>query len=127
VDFKQGAASVDQKVAVLVVEDDARIRRALHLWLLSFGYQVTVTASVAEGAEHLDGQAIALLDLQLSDGTADELIRTIRQRALPMRIAVMTAGAPQAVIERLNDAPPDRFFTRPLDIDELADWMAQKL
>lgn len=117
---------MDQKVAVLVVEDDAGIRRGLELWLRMLGYEVTVAANLAEGSTHLDGQAIALLDLQLPDGTADQLMRTIRDRGLPMRVAVMTAGAPGAVMERLNASPPDQLFPKPLDIAALSHWLQQK-
>ena len=111
---------------VLVVEDCAEIRRGLELLLQTLGFFVTVASTVAEGIARLDGHAIALLDLQLPDGNGNEIVREIRRRGTPMRIAIMTAGAAPALLEELQRSPPDRFFKKPLNVSALIDWLREE-
>ena len=110
---------------VLVVEDNAALRQGLALLLRNLGYAVTTASTVADGLAMLDGQGVALLDLRLPDGSGDELLREIRSRRLPMRVAVMSAGAEPAIVQALDRCPPDRYFEKPLDIDALAEWVGE--
>jgi DNA-binding response OmpR family regulator len=108
---------------VLVVEDNAPIRDGLVALFRADGWQVTAAATVAEGMAKLDGQSVALLDLQLPDGSGAALVREIRGRGLPTSIAVMSATARPEAAAELRGCPPDRFFPKPLDLDALIEWV----
>lgn len=101
--------------SLLIVEDEAVLRRTLELFLSRRGYEVAVAASIDEaeqrlGTRHFDG---ALLDVRLPDGNGLDLLdRVGRQRAV-----IMTSHpdgallAERGVLHRLD---------KPLDLPETA-------
>jgi CheY-like chemotaxis protein len=110
---------------ILIVEDDRGIRDGLSRLLRGAGYTVTAAASVAEGLAALDGQAVALLDLMLPDGLGTTVLQEIRRRGHPFRVAILTAAPSHRVArDALAAVPPDRLFSKPLDVDDLLDWLA---
>lgn len=110
--------------SVLLVEDDATLRRAMTLFLEGNGCSVTSAGSVAEAVAKLDGQAVVLLDLSLPDGTGDAVLTELRRRHSAARVAVLTAGATADTLARVYAGRPDRLFMKPVDIDELLRWVA---
>jgi CheY-like chemotaxis protein len=74
---------------VLVAEDDLLIALALEQCLQGYGWEaVELVTSVAEGLAVLDGKppALALVDLQLTDGRATPLIEALAAAAVPFLI-----------------------------------------
>lgn len=110
--------------SVLLVEDNDSMRGALSLLLNRLGYVVTAAASIADGLAMLDGQAVAIVDVMLADGTGDTLLREIRQRNLPIKVAMMSAGMAPGIRENIMQLSPDRFFNKPLDIPSLINWIS---
>jgi len=115
-------SSQRQLARVLVVEDDARLRRLAELGL-RFGYDVssaaTGSAALVEAAEHIPD--LVLLDLDLPDMHGAEVLR--RLRALPggdrVAVIVLTATAGRATeLESLREGVDD-FVTKPVDLDIL--------
>ena len=81
------------KTRTLIVEDDLGSRTAMARILEMMGCQVSGVATVAEGIkaiEHLPDCLI--LDLMLPDGNGMEILRHIRQQALPIRVAILTGA-----------------------------------
>jgi two-component system KDP operon response regulator KdpE len=105
---------------ILVVDDDAAIRRLLRNTLLRAGYAV-VEANDAKDAlrqatvEHPDA---VLLDLGLPDRDGLSLIPQLRSRE---GIAVLVVSAREAVDEKVAalDLGAVDFVTKPFDTDEL--------
>jgi two-component system KDP operon response regulator KdpE len=105
---------------ILVVDDDAAIRRLLRNTLLRAGYAV-VEANNAKDAlrqatvEHPDA---VLLDLGLPDRDGLSLIPQLRSRE---GIAVLVVSAREAVDEKVAalDLGAVDFVTKPFDTDEL--------
>lgn len=105
---------------ILVVDDDAAIRRLLRNTLLRAGYAV-VEATDAKDAlrqatvEHPDA---VLLDLGLPDRDGLSLIPQLRSRE---GIAVLVVSAREAVDEKVAalDLGAVDFVTKPFDTDEL--------
>jgi DNA-binding NarL/FixJ family response regulator len=104
-------------IRVLVVDDDARVRPALHdLIDASGGMQVVATAgdgSAALEADEQAGPAVALVDVLLPD-RADgiELVRSLAMRGRPVvatsvsaavRTEALAAGASR-IVEKAPDA-----------------------
>ncbi len=105
---------------LLVVEDDAEIRRALIRALSALGHAVT---SVAEGmsalrhvlAEHPD---LVILDLGLPDVDGHEVLRMMRSVS-SVPVVVATARDEEADIIRALDAGADDYVVKPFGPGQL--------
>jgi two-component system KDP operon response regulator KdpE len=105
---------------ILVVDDDAAIRRLLRNTLLRAGYAV-VEANDAKDALRqatVEHPAAVLLDLGLPDRDGLSLIPQLRSRE---GIAVLVVSAREAVDEKVAalDLGAVDFVTKPFDTDEL--------
>lgn len=107
---------------LLLVEDDARIREALHLSLADEGYDVVEAATGEQALDRLarDGEPdIVLLDLMLPGMDGLEVCARIRERGdLPIIMVTARTGAHE-VIAGL-EAGADDYVTKPVDAGELA-------
>lgn len=105
---------------VLVVDDEAAIRRLLRNTLQVNDYRVfeagTVGEALAMAASHLPD--VILLDLGLPDGDGLSVIDTVRQTsAVP--IIVLSSRTDDGGKVRALDAGADDYVTKPFSVDEL--------
>jgi DNA-binding response OmpR family regulator len=84
-------ASRTTRMRILVIEDDDRVRDELARGLTHEGFEVAAAASSARGEELLEGDAFALvvLDLGLPDGHGFDLLK--RHAASDLPVIVLTA------------------------------------
>jgi two-component system KDP operon response regulator KdpE len=105
---------------ILVVEDDAEIRRFLGSALGAEGYKVVESANARRGA--IDAAThkpdIAIVDLGLPDFDGLEVIRGIR-RWSAMPILVLSARSREHAKIEAFDAGADDYVTKPFGIGEL--------
>lgn len=110
-----GAAS-----RVLIVEDDAHIRRLLRVALERAGHVAIEAANAREGLSLLDIDKpdAVLLDLGLPDRDGLELIQLIKARS---QAAVLVVSARDSTTEKVAalDLGADDFLTKPFDTEEL--------
>ena len=113
--------------SVLVVEDDASIRNGMMALLRIGRHAAVAAASVAEAAERLHAATPThlLLDLNLPDGPGTEVLRHIRARSLPVRVALLTGASDTNLIEEARALGVDEVFIKPPDWDKLLDWVAR--
>ncbi len=105
---------------ILVVEDDAALRRSLAMTLKAAGYNAIAAESMAEARRlraHYRPNLI-LLDLGLPDGDGLGFIEEVRSSGLTP-IVVLTARDGEALKVRAFDAGADDYVTKPFGIDEL--------
>lgn len=114
---------------VLLVDDDAPIRRMLRRTLAAEGYDV---AAVADGGAALAQVERSLPDLIVLDVALPGLdglavTRRLREKGLPVPILLLTAR--DALAERVAglDAGADDYFVKPFEVDELTRREAQLL
>lgn len=105
---------------VLVVDDEAAIRRLLRNTLQVNDYRVfeagTVVDALAMAASHLPD--VILLDLGLPDGDGLSVIDAVRQTsAVP--IIVLSSRTDDSGKVRALDAGADDYVTKPFSVDEL--------
>jgi len=105
---------------VLVVEDDAALRRALRLSIRSRGFDVL---DVATGGEAIvvaaDARAdLMVLDLGLPDVDGIDVLEQLRTFS-QIPVIVLTARDHQADKVRVLDAGADDYVTKPFDPEEL--------
>ncbi len=110
----------DPKQSILVIEDDAQIRRVLSTTLGAHGYEV-LTADSGRGGRKLAAKhrpALIILDLGLPDVDGLDLIRKLRSEAT-QEILVLSARGSEAVKVRALDLGADDYLTKPFELSEL--------
>jgi two-component system response regulator HydG len=106
---------------VLVVDDDAAVRRACLRIAEGMGCAVAGAESVLQGKAILKHQKIdvMLLDLKLPDGTGLELLRQVKTLYPETAVVVMTAFATVAsAVEAMRIGARD-YLTKPFALEEL--------
>ena len=111
---------------ILIVDDEAPVRRVLERALAREGYRVlgatsAETAYELLGSEHADA---VLLDVQLpaTSGLALYLAILHRDPALSGRIAIMTGDAEAAPVRAWLQHNPCRVLKKPFDLKEIIAW-----
>lgn len=90
---------------VLIIEDDANIRKFATVNLQARGYEVTAVDNAEDGLEHLRRQPpdILLLDLKLPGMSGLDLLKLISSQPETERIPVIIMSASESAIEDLRD------------------------
>jgi DNA-binding response OmpR family regulator len=113
---------------VLVVDDEALLRRVLERSLSRSGYKVIAAAS-AETAYELLGSVDAdalLIDIHLPtmSGLALYLAIVHRWPALDGRIAIMTGDAEAEEVRTWLDRHHCTVIRKPFDLQDVSDWVS---
>ncbi len=105
---------------ILVVDDEAAIRRAISTNLTGHGYQVDGSDSGQDAIRRLDAHPpdLILLDLGLPDVDGLEVIREIRGRTNIPIVVLSVRGAERDKVAAL-DLGADDYLTKPFGVDEL--------
>src|SRR5438094_1943592 len=106
---------------VLVVEDDADLRRLLRRGLDEEGFDVTTVARGSEAIETVSkGMPDALVvDIGLPDADGRDVCQALRARGIETPVLFLTAR--DAVVDRVSgfDAGGDDYLTKPFALVEL--------
>ena len=114
------------KPRVLVVEDDPESYQALSKILKHVGYEVFTAPTLAAATDLLGTEPrFVVLDLMLPDGNGKELLRDIRDRRLPIKVAVLTAVSDPNLLEEVRQLGPEALFGKPVDVPRLLAWLRQ--
>lgn len=106
---------------VLIVEDDASVRRAVTDLLVCIGFEVQAVRTAGEALLALDGQDIAIIDLNLPDAIGTVVLHKIRSDRRAIRTVVWTAD-PDPFSWVNAGYQPDALL-RKADIDALIAWL----
>ncbi|MFG2974450.1 two-component system response regulator CseB [Streptomyces sp. NPDC048331] len=110
------APRVPDPVSVLVVEDDATIRRAVQLSLERYGYQVEVAENGLDGLEAFRAgrHDLLILDVMLPELDGIGLCRRIREESLVPVLMMSARGDALDVVSGL-EAGADDYVVKPVD------------
>lgn len=106
---------------ILLVEDDSHLRKGVALFLERKGFPVVEAGTVAEGKRLLEEQdpALAVVDYQLPDGTAFDVLELVRQRDAGEAVIVLTgSGTIDHAVASIK-AGAEHFLTKPVDLESL--------
>ena len=105
---------------ILIVEDDAHIRRLLRATMQRAGHDVAEAADARQALSLLDIEKpdVVLLDLGLPDRDGLELIGPFRQRSAATLIVVSARDDSAEKVAAL-DLGADDYLTKPFDTEEL--------
>lgn len=109
-----------QKIAVLVIEDEPEIRRFLKAALTSSGFSPDFAVTAHEGLVHLKSKVpeILILDLGLPDMDGLEVIKGLRSWSNIPIIVLSARGQEQDKISAL-ELGADDYLTKPFSAGEL--------
>jgi two-component system phosphate regulon response regulator PhoB len=107
-------ASADRPGAVLLIEDDADVRRFLHERLTAQGFLVSEAPSGERGLELFDGQRfdVVLLDVHLPGIDGFSVLRSIR-RTSEVPVLLLTAASDEADRVLGLEIGADDYVTKP--------------
>src|SRR5215468_7374305 len=108
-------------MAVLVVEDNARLQKLLVKGLTEEGFAVEAVARGLEAEERLAGGGVdlAVLDLGLPDLDGIEVLERTRRRGLAVPILVLTARDAVAARVQALEQGADDYLVKPFAFAEL--------
>ena len=112
---------------ILVVEDDAEVRRVIVECLGLIGYAVTEAANGTAGLEALRESKpdLLMVDYAMPDMTGAEVISRARAMVGNLPVVMATGYADMATVERLAGRPP--ILRKPFDINTLGEVVASVL
>src|SRR5256885_17188218 len=101
--------------SILLVEDDASLRRSLRDFLKDNGYQPHVAGTMREGWETIRAvnPAVCLLDLNLPDGSGLDLLKQIVDEGVAGRGVGMTAVSLGDLGPGYSRETPGGWLTKP--------------
>jgi DNA-binding NtrC family response regulator len=105
--------------AILVIEDEEKLRRVIGMHLGSAGYQVKATGTAEEGIKHADDVDLILTDLKLPGMTGLDLLEKLRAQNWGAPVIVMSAfGTVENAVEAMKKGAVD-FLPKPFSLDHL--------
>jgi DNA-binding NtrC family response regulator len=107
------------KKRILVVEDEAKLRRVIELQLTSAGFDVDQAATAEEGLRTVDRADLVLTDLKLPSMDGLQLLGLIRRQNAQVPVVMMTAfGSVETAVEAMKAGATD-FLLKPFSLDHL--------
>jgi two-component system, sensor histidine kinase len=123
------SSSTGSRTAVLLVEDDARVRNATRMLLKVEGYDVTAAASLAEAIqviESVPGIRMLVTDFHLgNDETGVQVIEAIRSKLGSQLPAILITGDTSSAMRDLQRDDHLRTASKPINPDELLGLMRE--
>lgn len=106
-----------QATTVLVVDDEAAIRKSFSMYLDAAGYAVRTASGGDAGLAAVDDDVdIVLLDRRMSDTPGEAVLEEIRARNLDCQVALVTAVQPDFDIVSIDC---DDYLVKPVDREAL--------
>jgi PAS domain S-box-containing protein len=107
---------------LLIVDDDAAVRRLVSNRLERQGVSVTSAATSATALEEIRHTVfdVAMLDLELPDGSGLDLLHRLRELDAPTHIIILSAARSEADRVRALDLGADDYVVKPFFVSELA-------
>jgi two-component system KDP operon response regulator KdpE len=104
--------------SILIVEDDAALRREVARSLAAAGYLVFEADTFREATEQMTLKpALLILDLTLPDATGWDVAAWLESLTTPVPIVVISGGTPDAA--HLQRFHPVAFLPKPFGADDL--------
>ena len=104
--------------SILIVEDDAALRRELVRSLAAAGYMVFEAGTFREATEQMILKpALLILDITLPDATGWDVAAWLESLTTPVPIVLISGGTPDAA--HLRRFHPVAFLPKPFGADDL--------
>src|SRR5262245_34074573 len=119
-----GFLSRSPKSLTLIVEDDAESNAALGEVLKRLGHEPVTATTLKEGLKKLKQRPQQLiLEVMLPDGKGTAILRRIREKKLPIRVAVVTESRDEKLLDEVLAHHPDAVYTKPMALSDLLQFL----
>jgi two-component system response regulator RegA len=107
--------------SLLLVDDDAPLRRSLARALERRGFLVLAAEGLAEARDHAHAHRpeFAVLDMRLTEGSGLDLVRTLRELRPEVRIVIVTGYGNIATAVAAIKAGAADYLAKPVDADDV--------
>jgi two-component system, response regulator RegA len=109
--------------SLLLVDDDAPLRRSMTRALERRGFHVLAAESLAEARDHAHAHKpeFAVLDMRLTEGSGLDRVRTLRELRPEIRIVIVTGYGNIATAVAAIKAGAVDYLAKPVDADDVVD------
>jgi DNA-binding NtrC family response regulator len=106
---------------LLLVDDDAQLRAGLSAYLRRVGMEVLEAGTCAEGKQLQAAESpdITIIDYELPDGTAFDVLKAMQEREAPDAAIVLTGVGTIELAVKAIKAGAEHFLTKPVDLESL--------
>jgi DNA-binding NtrC family response regulator len=115
--------------SILVVDDDAEVRKSLASILSNEGYSVETAENGKQATRIFEKSRfdVALIDIKLSDMEGTELLQRLKQKQ-PHMVRIVITGFPtlQNAMETVNEGA-DGYILKPFDVEKLLEMIRKHL
>jgi DNA-binding NtrC family response regulator len=112
---------LDERLRILVIDDDESVRRTAAVILENEGYRVDTAENGKQAIKKSNAEPyrVALIDFRLPDMDGTELLTALRETT-PKMAKIMVTGYPtlENAIESVNKHA-DAYFVKPVDYENL--------
>lgn len=112
---------MDERLRILVIDDDESVRRTAAAILENEGYRVDTAENGKQAIEKSNAEPyrVALIDFRLPDMEGTELLTALRETT-PKMVKIMVTGFPtiENAIECVNKHA-DAYFVKPVNFENL--------
>jgi DNA-binding NtrC family response regulator len=109
------------KSRILLVDDDPGVRLGVRTYLETYGYEVEEIETCGAALERMRGDLpdVVLLDHQLPDGNALDVIRAMKADAIDVPVIVLTGhGTIELAVTAMREGA-EHFLTKPVEMASL--------
>ncbi|MFB6317817.1 sigma-54-dependent transcriptional regulator [Saccharicrinis sp. FJH54] len=113
---------MDQKISILIVDDEESVRDSLYNWFIEDGYEVACAPDARNALSILESHPydIVLADIKMPGMDGMEMLKRIKSLNSKSIVIMMTAFATvTTAVQALKDGAYD-YVTKPFDPDELS-------
>lgn len=117
--------AADERIRIVIIEDNAVFREALEL-LLGLRSDLVVVASVSDGEEAVPAcrehnPNVALMDYRLPGLDGIEATRALKEACPSVAVVALTASANRDEMEALKEAGAVACLTKDQELEEIVD------
>jgi two-component system copper resistance phosphate regulon response regulator CusR len=124
-DIQESFTGISKNVKkILIVDDEPYIAVVLNAILRkNFNCEVKVTSGVGEGTALLQSYTpdLAILDINLGDGTGYDLLPVIKDRNKETKVVMMSAKAGEAEHRKMKENNIELFVEKPFTKEKIVD------
>ncbi len=111
----------DEKIKVLIADDEDPLRITLAAWLSDEGFEVTQAADGLEAIKKVQSEDfdIALLDIKMPGANGLEVLRYIKKNSASTEVVMATGMSDVGMAVEAMKLGAREYLTKPVDMDQL--------
>ena len=105
---------------IFLLEDDLSLQKGIELKLTKEGHDVVYAGTLSQARREISGKFdMAILDLNLPDGSGMDICRELREKQAPVHILILTSNDAETDIVVGYEMGADDYMTKPFSLSVL--------